>query len=449
MTSPLNAGLELCRRLVEADHRVTVVGSAEVAEVVEAHGFTFRAVTADRDFRDAAATVSTANPVAWGRTMRRLRSDSVANDEIEQLVVQLDPDMLIIDIEMHYAIIATAHLDIPTVTTMNLFSVFRSPGLPPLNVKLQPGDDVDTTQIDRAWARVRVEAAAARLRHKMSTGALGDVLRPVMYDTIQYADLKSVARNRDFDLRANTDRTQWLRPYMYTQIPVLCLNAVELEFPHEPHPNLRYVGPMVNRNRPEPRVDHASLRQWETYKATRAQGDGTRPLIYCSLGSYASNPSRLRGILAAVSRRPDWDLVLGLGGRVRIDDLGPIPSNALLLDWAPQLEVLALADCSINHGGITSVNESIASGVPMVVYSLSQTDQDGNAARVAYHGLGVSAEWGDHRPEQVERHINEVLTSDEMRRNVHSMRRVFDRYEANGVAVSVIMQELAVATSAP
>jgi MGT family glycosyltransferase len=167
-----------------------------------------------------------------------------------------------------------------------------------------------------------------------------------------------------------------------------------------------------------------------------------RPLTYCSLGSYWSDPEFLRMVLATFERRPDWDLVLGLGGQVSVADLGPIPDNVLALDWAPQLEVLAEADCSINHGGITSINECITYEVPMIVYSPSLLDQDGCAARIAYHGLGVRADWKTPDPSALERHIDRVLNDRQMRDRVRAMSQIYDRYQGDDVAVGVVEEYL-------
>jgi UDP:flavonoid glycosyltransferase YjiC (YdhE family) len=100
--------------------------------------------------------------------------------------------------------------------------------------------------------------------------------------------------------------------------------------------------------------------------------------------------------------------------------------------------VLELADCAINHGGITSINECIASEVPMVVYSPSLRDQDGCATRIEYHGLGVGTRWDTKKPGQLERHIARVLSDEAMHGRVRAMRQVFDAYLEDAVAVMVI-----------
>ena len=436
LTSPLNASLELSRRLAAAGHQVTYVSHADIGAEVEAGGFAFVQLTNAQELRRTLRQ-AIRHPIHWAGSMRRERSRSIKSDELERAIDALAPDLLLIDIEMHYAIIATAALGVPTMLVMNWLSIFRVAGLPPLSSSLLPGDE---KAVRRAWLEVRVRALGARVAHKLGRGALGDLLRPVSYGTRFYADLKQVARHRNYPLRTNTDRSQWLRPYMYTQLPVLCFNAYELEFPHRPHPNIRYVGPMVNKQRTERRVSNHDRQRWASFKQHRR---GDRPLIYCSLGSYWSDRDFLQMVLRVFSDRPEWDLVLGLGEQVTAQELGEVPDNVLLLDYAPQLAVLAEADGAINHGGITSLNECISYGVPAIVYSPGLLDQEGCAARIAYHNLGVRAAWKKFDPATLERHIELILGDEEIRSNVQAMRLAYERYEREGVAVRVIEDYLA------
>jgi UDP:flavonoid glycosyltransferase YjiC (YdhE family) len=139
-------------------------------------------------------------------------------------------------------------------------------------------------------------------------------------------------------------------------------------------------------------------------------------------------------IVETFARRPDWDLILGLGQQTSRADFGHLPDNVTVLEWAPQLEVLALADVAINHAGVTSVNEAISLGVPVIAYSPDLTDQDGVAARIAYHGLGGAAEWDTEDPARLEQHIEHVLDQESYRLNVQAMREAFGRYESDRVA---------------
>lgn len=434
MMSPLNASLALCRRLQSAGHQITYVSHDDIDDVVTANGFSFVRLEEDRSIRDDAMAESWRNPVKWLRTMRSARHRSAGLDEVERVIGALNPDLLIIDIEMHYAIIATALLRIPTVLAMNWFSVYRRPGFPPPESRNVPDQTIEGKRAAQSeWRAVRLRGLVARARHKIGRGGIGDLVRPIGYGTFHYADLKAVARARGFPLRNETDRRQWLRPYTYTRYPIVCFNALEMELPHVPPPNLEYVGPMVDLQRVEPRVTGEARARWETVKKQRLSETPGRPLVYCSLGSYWADLPFLRMIVETFIRRSEWDLILGLGRQTSRADFGHLPDNVTVLEWAPQLEVLALADVAINHAGVTSVNEAISLGVPIIAYSPDLTDQDGVAARIAYHGLGVAAEW-DTDPARLEQHIEHVLDQESYRLNVQAMREAFRRYESDRVA---------------
>ncbi|MBV7332993.1 hypothetical protein KFU94_33145 [Chloroflexi bacterium TSY] len=62
-------------------------------------------------------------------------------------------------------------------------------------------------------------------------------------------------------------------------------------------------------------------------------------------------------------------LLLSTGPQVSTDDLGTLPPNVKAFSSVPQLDVLRHADLMLCHGGITTINECIFFGVPMIVYS--------------------------------------------------------------------------------
>ena len=109
-----------------------------------------------------------------------------------------------------------------------------------------------------------------------------------------------------------------------------------------------------------------------------------------------------------------------------------------VFEFAPQLEVLQLADCAINHAGINTVNECIHSGVPMLLYPFDFLDQPGTAARVIYHGLEVLGDRRADSPRTIERRIDQVLSDDAMRNRVARMQNKFRAYDLEDSAISAV-----------
>ncbi|MBV8216522.1 MAG: hypothetical protein JOZ08_25170 [Verrucomicrobia bacterium] len=59
-------------------------------------------------------------------------------------------------------------------------------------------------------------------------------------------------------------------------------------------------------------------------------------------------------------------MVLSVGDRVDPEQIVSAPKNAIIVQRAPQLELLKLASVCITHAGLNTVLESLAQGVPQV-----------------------------------------------------------------------------------
>jgi zeaxanthin glucosyltransferase len=134
--------------------------------------------------------------------------------------------------------------------------------------------------------------------------------------------------------------------------------------------------------------------------------------------------------------------VLSTGGSLEPEQLGPLPPNVHAFDWIPQLEVLQAADCAVINAG-TSVYECILQDVPMVVYSLRFNDQNGTAARIGYHGLGIVGDKDRDDAAKIREHLQRLLDDRAFRQRVASMRRSLRVAEADDRAVRAIERLLA------
>lgn len=124
-----------------------------------------------------------------------------------------------------------------------------------------------------------------------------------------------------------------------------------------------------------------------------------RPLIYASLGTVVNRNARLYRIIADACSAIHAQLVLSLGGAGNADAYRDLPGSPIVVDFAPQLELLRRATIAITHGGLNSALESLGEGVPLVVIPVS-FDQPGVAARVRWMGAGefiVNSEITAHR----------------------------------------------------
>ena len=112
-------------------------------------------------------------------------------------------------------------------------------------------------------------------------------------------------------------------------------------------------------------------------------------VIYISQGTvYNDKPDFFNLCFAALGQIP-WKVVMSIGSNVDRSKLDPIPDNFLVRTYVPQLEVLKYTDICITHGGMTTIMEALAEGIPLVVAPLPVSDITVNARRVDELGLGI------------------------------------------------------------
>jgi UDP:flavonoid glycosyltransferase YjiC (YdhE family) len=114
-----------------------------------------------------------------------------------------------------------------------------------------------------------------------------------------------------------------------------------------------------------------------------------KPLIYASMGTVRCSSKLVFETIAAASSSFDCQLVLTLGGtELMPEEIRHLPKDAIAVHFAPQTELIRKARLCICHGGINTVLDSVANGVPLVILPVAD-DQPGVAARIAWVGAGV------------------------------------------------------------
>ena len=444
----INVSCELVRRLRGAGHEATIMSPYDIGEQVAAQGLTFIALGSPTPTEAGvpshagtgkpsvmariSAFLARLKKVPTVRARREAKADGLELDDFLDKLRGLAPDLLLIDIELPAHIMAAQSTDVPVVLTTTMLSLWKRPGLPPLHRDIIPGVGWRGHRVGLEWAWATFRAWKWLRNQRLRVTRVGED---------QLSVLGVVAERTGFPLSQEALRYHWLIPFVYRTLPVFEFNAKELEFPHDPYPTVRYVGPVLNSRRSravsDPELD-AARKQLDRIYARRRDGESDA-LIYSSFGAWHKGDDRefLQNIVIAVGQHPEWDLVVGLGGRLDAQALREVPSNVHLFSWAPQMEVLEHADVAILHAGVNSINESVVARVPMLVYPFDYGDTTGAAARVAFRGIGIV---GDRRdtPVAIERRIEHLLTTDDFRRRASEMRDHFLVYERENRAVSEI-----------
>ncbi len=112
-----------------------------------------------------------------------------------------------------------------------------------------------------------------------------------------------------------------------------------------------------------------------------------RRVIYISLGTIVKGADRFYRACIEAFRDENVTVVLTVSKQYKLSRLGGIPENFIVRKYVPQTAVLEQADLFITHGGMNSVSEAMAAGVPMVVIPFV-SDQPLNGKQVEKLGLG-------------------------------------------------------------
>ncbi|MET7641408.1 macrolide family glycosyltransferase [Streptomyces sp. NPDC005438] len=173
-----------------------------------------------------------------------------------------------------------------------------------------------------------------------------------------------------------------------------------------------FVGPCLEG--PAPVTDDQEV-SW------RPPDDG-RDVVLLSLGSsYTPGQGAfLRSCVEELAGSP-WRVVVTLGHRVAVEELGPLPPNVEAHQWLRYPDVLRHAVAFVTHAGMGSLMESLTFGVPVVLVPY-HVDQRVIATRAAELGLGRVLYRETTGPGALPAAIEEVAYGDRTRTAVAEMR---------------------------
>jgi MGT family glycosyltransferase len=206
-----------------------------------------------------------------------------------------------------------------------------------------------------------------------------------------------------------------------TQVP----RAFDFESSHWP-PQFHHTGPFHD-SKGRDKIDFP----WK-----RLTGE---PLIYASMGTILNGRLDVfRTIVAALAKHKGLQLVLSVGDQVDPEQIGPVPSNAIIVKRAPQLELLKQTSVCITHAGLNTVLESLAQGVPQVAIPVT-FDQPGVAARIADKQTGVITSLDKLTADHLSTLLNEVLNNSIYRDNARKLQKAIAK--ANGLSAAADLVE--------
>lgn len=381
----LNPAIALGRELVRRGHRVTFINLLDAERAVAAGELDFQPIgqvefPAGSLAEQAAALGRLSGPKAMRFTLDQLaRSAHVLHGELPQILLRSGVDGLIVDqIQAAGATVAEA-LELPFVTLCSALATHREPAIPPFATSW--------CYRDHLWAR---------FRNRLGWAVVDHLLQPL-------AKL------------GNEQRIRWgLEPYQavddsYSTLAQISQQPAGFDFPRQRlPPHFHYVGPLCD----------AAARPLSDFPFERLTG---QPLIYASLGTLQN---QLFDVFCRIIEACDSlpaQLVLSLG-RAGSELRSKLPAGALVVDHAPQLQLLEQATLCITHAGLNTTLESLRCGVPLVAIPIAN-DQPGVAARIVHVGVGEMVPLKQLSAERLRRMIQQVLQHASYRQHAQRFRQ--------------------------
>ena len=427
LTGILNASFELMSRLQNAGHEVSCAAPRNVKEKVVQEGWRFIQLPEIQqdaspklpDYRGVLKKVKRFfYKIKNAKQRKKAALENTIPLEFITMLERESPDLILIDIELHEYIFAAYAQKQKFILLSQWFSLWNRKGLPYLLHDTIPskGWKGSNLAIAFSWWKIRRQRSWMFFRKKILSGG-----------TDRRSILLELAKKYNFPTKY-IQKNYWPGPFTYDQLPVISLTAFEMEFPHDPRPNLHYIGPMVfDKRKEKPSQSSTGYSIEEVFDYKNKIGG---VLLYCSLSTLSKGDEFfIKKIIKAVKHQKKWVLIIGMGGLIDGEKFRDLPGNVFAFSYVPQLQVLKYADISINHGGIHTINECVYFKVPMLVYSGKRSDQNGCAARVAYYQLGLMGDKDKDSPEEIRKKINKVLTDKDIEQNINTFNTHFFKYK--------------------
>lgn len=409
-TGHLNTMLPLGQELQQRGHRVTLFGRLDSESKTRFAGLDFKAV-GEVEFPLGAMAASLAklgelsDREAVQHTVNLLaESANAVLRDAPTAMKEAGIEALLVDQLSSEGGTVAEYLNIPFITICSAVVLNREVSVPPY---------ITSWNYAPQWW--------GRLRNKLGYRVLDRVTKPIVEKTNEY-------------------RQEWSLPVIvnpnerYSRLAQISQQSAELEFPREElPPHFHFTGPYhtpAGRETPDFPYDQLT----------------GQPLIYASLGTIQN---RLLGVFQQIAEAcadMEAQLVISLGGSAKPDSLPELAGAPLVVEYAPQLDLLKKAALTITHGGMNTTLECLNNGVPMVVIPIAN-DQPGIASRVVWAGCGEALPIKKVSVSNLRTAVNQVLANPSYRENAVRLQASIHR--TGGVSKAIDIVEQAVATRKP
>ncbi len=343
--------ISLGHALKQRGHRVTLFNVPDVAHAAQAAGLEFKVIGAD--VLEAGSIGRFWQELGDLQGMAAVRHTAYLMQRFQQILFAHAPEAIReanVDVLLNDQVSTGGgsiadFVQIPFVTICNALPLNAEPSIPPY---------VTHWSYDPAWW--------ASVRNVTARAMANMVGWPIAYDVFRFRKKNGLPPLRKFE--------DLFSPYAQ-----ISQQVAALEFPRTSLPDtFHFTGPFFNAEAREP------------VPFPYEQLDG-RPLIYASLGTLQNRVLDIYQMIAKACVGLNAQLVISLGGGRTRDELPDLDGHPIVVNYAPQLELLSRARLTITHAGMNTTLESLSFGVPLVAIPVTN-DQPGVAARIAWSGAG-------------------------------------------------------------
>jgi UDP:flavonoid glycosyltransferase YjiC (YdhE family) len=398
----------ILNRLEKHGHKVLLASPTNVNDWAEVNGFRFlqlpnfflKHTFPGKVYRKTLSVIS--QPIALRKRIKDLKIDKLVKAlEAEQ------SDLLLCDVEMHEIILAAFKINLKTILLSQWFNLAENHQVPIIQSLSNPKEKTD---FSTDWAELKKQK---RVKEKERTQpnrnqALFEKAKQINFPTKHW------------------QQYTWPIPFAYVNFPTISITLEQLDFFQEDE-HFHYVGPTIFENRKSPEIQ---VFPKQFFLSKKEKGS---KIILVTLSTMKTSGIEFVELLCNIAKnQPDWEIIVNSTA-----NLIEKPTNLHLFNFIPQLEVLKIADLSINHGGIHTINECIHFQVPMIIISGKKHDQNGCAARCYYHGIAKKA-----KPNNLESSITDSFQDTTLKKSIEDFHQHYQEYRKSKRLEMVVDQFL-------
>ena len=401
----LNPITTLCRELQRRGHRVIFYQSPLAAEKIRSRGFEVRCFgekeySPEENLKNQQVMATLSGYKALRHTRNSIiRAIEVIIRQVPAMLREDNVELMLVDQVSMGGGTAAELAGLPFLSICNALMVNRDELAPPFFTSWRYRTD---------WI--------GRLRNRAGYTFFESFGRPL---------LRTLNELRRENGLAQFDRMS----QEHSKLGQIAQQPTEFEFPRRSIPeNVHFTGPWHD----------PSARPAVEFPFEKLDG---RPLVYASMGTLQNRQHFIFGVIAEACAGLDVQLVLSLGGGGKPEDLGELAGKPIVVEFAPQLELLKRAAMCITHAGLNTALECLSNGVPMVAIPIAN-DQPGVAARIVWTGTGEMVPLSKLSAASLRTEVQRVLGDPRYRDNAKKLQEAIRSRDAIAMAAELIESAL-------